>query len=429
MNLKLSLLFLLITANAVLAQPAEFSPVSRNDMITPAAPNRMKDIFPIGIWYDGRVEGINCPKPYVDVPFGIENARAYYEKTFKDIKAHNIDIIVIPNTPPQYRQILFETADKVGVKIVMELIESADINFGGRLCIRNPDMIQNEQELYKELSQIIGPISKHKSLFAYQLIDEPPVEFYHNWYLQSRILGELDPMHPSFSAICYEEDLPRTSSMGTQMLVFDHYPITEKSKPGDYDFNRWIALMDKLDYYSKKNNIPYWIVVQAFDKPSVFRHPTEPELRLMTYLSLAHNSKGVFFFLYNSMTEDELMTGTVDVELNPQPIWQDVSALAGELQKLSSILPDIKPAQLMAKSSQHVDVQSFVDSRGKKYLFISNLDVLNPVTAKVQFEGVSVKHARSLLTKKTFKINFAEDGSSFISVELSPGYCQLLQLK
>ena len=46
-------------------------------------PALTKKTFPIGIWYDGRVEGINCEKGFVNVPFGLDKARAYYEKTFK----------------------------------------------------------------------------------------------------------------------------------------------------------------------------------------------------------------------------------------------------------------------------------------------------------------------------------------------------------
>lgn len=134
--------------------------------------NTMKTIFPIGIWFDGRVEGINCPPGYINVPYGLESARKYYDRSFRDIKQLGIDIVVIPNTPPEYRETLLETADKTGVKIVLELVEFASDSFGNKFYLRNDKMIMDEKVIEKKVMEIITPLKKHQSLMCYQLIDE-----------------------------------------------------------------------------------------------------------------------------------------------------------------------------------------------------------------------------------------------------------------
>ena len=88
-------------------QMARCAPTLAKTTVSPSPSSpAMNEVFPIGVWYDGRVEGINCPAGYVDVPRDLGQARAYYEKTFADIKRHGIEIIAIPNTPPAYRETL-----------------------------------------------------------------------------------------------------------------------------------------------------------------------------------------------------------------------------------------------------------------------------------------------------------------------------------
>lgn len=386
--------------------------------------NNMKDVFPIGIWYDGRVEGINCPAGYVDVPAGLDNAREYYKKTFTDIKNHNIETIVIPNTPPEYRETLLTVADEVGVKIVLEIVEAACVDFGFDLCVRSDNMITDKQALFERMAEIVKPLKKHKSLFAYQIIDEPPAELFEKWNLHKQVLQELDPARPAFSALCFESDLPRTSALGTQMLVYDAYPLTKASIPGEYDFRNWIALMDKLNFHASNNDIPYWIVVQSFARPAGHRFPTEAELRLFTYLPIAHNCKGVFFFLYNSMTQSEKLQGVVDTELKSRPIWATVGRLSAELKKLGPILLDIQPTESFATAGDNIDVQCFKGSNDAGYIFVSNLDVTKPVTANVELYDVSIKHAVNVLDGNSLEI-----AESKISVEISPGDCKLLLIK
>ena len=391
-----------------------------------SAQNLMKNIFPVGIWYDGRVEGINCGEGFVDVPFGLKNARAYYEKTFKDIKAHGIDIVVIPNTPPQYRQTLLSVADEVGVKIVLEIVEFARVEFGGELSVHSPYMIQDKELLSKRLKDLIEPLRSHESLLCYQIIDEPPVKLADNFQKVAQVLAELDPAHPAFSCLCREKELSRTSRMGTQMIIFDRYPIAEKSKPGDYDFKSWIVLLEQLRGHSRDNDIPYWMVVQTFGYPGRVRMPTEAELRAMTYLSLSRNCKGIFFFLYNSMTQGERLQGLVDTELKSRPLWVSTAKLGEELKQLGPMILEIQPAAAFASSdAEKIDVQCFADGKGGKYIIVTNLNVLEAVNVQLKVKAKS-KELRNILTGEASAIE-QQGGSA--TVKLAAGNGAVLRLE
>ncbi len=390
------------------------------------APNIMKDIFPIGVWFDGRVEGINCPPGYHNVPSGLDNAKKYYEENFTDIKKHNIDIIVIPNTPPDYRETLLAAADKVGVKIVLEIVELANVDAGGKFSVRHPNMEQDEKILNEYYRKIITPLMKHPSLFCYQILDEPPANLFDNFHVANRILAHIDPARPSFSCLCQEQELHRTSKMGTQMIVFDRYPLWKGSKPGEYDFRVFIKLLDMLKENAKE--IPYWMVVQtcAMDREKGLRYPTPEELRLMVYLSLAHNAKGIFFFLHNSYTQEEKLLGLVDIDLKPQPLYAETAKIAQELKELSSFLLEIQPVDSIVKYEGNFDVQMFKGKDNKRYVIIANLDVLSSRTFTGVLdsdEGKKIKSLRNVLNKQIVPV---ENGR--FTCEMPPGAGYIMEL-
>jgi len=394
-------------------------------------PNRMKEVFPIGVWFDGRVEGINCPEGYHNVPAGQDKASAYYEENFTDIKAHGIDIVVIPNTPPEYRETLLSTADRVGVRIVLELVELATPEFGDRHSVRHPDMIQDEREMLAYCRALVAPLKAHPSLFCYQVLDEPPASLFDNFSLVSRALAEADPDHPSFSCLCFEQELPRTAALGTQMIVFDRYPLRKPSNPGDYDFRQFTPLLDNLDRHAGER--PYWMVLQAcaMDRDQGLRYPSPAEVRVMTWLSLAHNAKGVFYFLHNSYTQQEKLQGLVDLDLRPHPIYAEVADLNAVLRQLAPTLLAIQPAANRVTPAEGFDVGTFTDGQGKTFVFVVNLDVLESQVFSGRLSGVSATAAlqvRNVLTGEAVPVH-TQEGGWILTLRLRPGEGCLLALK
>ncbi|MBN1901987.1 gliding motility-associated C-terminal domain-containing protein [Candidatus Sumerlaeota bacterium] len=397
----------------------------KNQRFLKKAPNIMKDVFPIGVWFDGRVEGINCSKGFHNAPLDKNEAKKYYEENFTDIKNHNIDLIVIPNTPPDYREILLSAADKTGVKIVLEIVEFAYVDFGGKFSARNPQMEKDETLLYDYCKKIIEPLKSHPSLFCYQILDEPSAELFPNFHRINRILEDIDPARPSFSCLCREDELHRTSRMGTQMMVFDRYPLRHGMKPGEYDFRNFISLLENLK--KRAVDIPYWMVAQtcAMDREGGLRYPTPEELRLMVYLSLAHNAKGIFYFLHNSYTQEEKLLGLVDIHLKPHPLYKEAADIAAELKKLSPLLLTLKPVENIVSFEGNFDAQTFKNPEGESFIFISNLDVIKSAEFKGMIKGSSSKRHESLqnfLTGEKVMLDKENEGSMFrLGLKLGEG--------
>ncbi len=392
----------------------------------PSTQLSMKDTFPIGVWYDGRVEGINVPPGSINVPAGLNEAREYYERTFNDIRERGLEIVVVPNTPPDYRQTLLEAANKSAVRVILELAELAWPEFGGDLSLRSPDMVTDEKQLYEKLREVVRPLRAQWALFAYQLIDEPPADLLDRWRNVSRILSAIDEEHPAFSCLCRENELDKLTVMKPQMLVFDRYPLRKGTEPGEYDFREFITLLETLRLQAAANDIPYWMVVQACESTTGLRYPTDAELRLMTHLALAHNAKGIFYFLYNSRTQEEGLQGLVDTSRNPAPIFDEVSRLANDMKRLRSLLLTLHPVEnTTGGGSESLDVQMFEDPEGASYVFASNLDVLNAT----QFVGApkdAIVAAQDMLTGEDLPVDTS--GAPRFFLDLKAGGGRLVKL-
>ncbi|MFB3896085.1 MAG: hypothetical protein ACE14V_07270 [bacterium] len=389
----------------------------------------MKTIFPIGVWFDGRVEGINCSPGYINVPYGYDNARKYYEQSFRDIKSIGIDIVVIPNTPPDYREVLLASADITRVKIVLELVEFASDSFGNEFHLRNNQMTMDEKAIEKKVIEIITPLKKHKSLMAYQLIDEPTAETFPRWAMVNKLLAKYDPDHPAFSCLCNEDELPRTSQMGTKMLVFDRYPLRYPQTPADDNFRPFGNLMEKINTHA--GELPFWMVLQSFATPNGYRYPTKEELSIMVYQSLLHNAKGIFFFLYNSYTQQENLEGlvgrdyrqlqTYESRFIPTPTYYDVKQLAGELKRLSPLVLSLVPEKEPEIDSGYVEFRTFVHSKTKqKYLMLVNLSSVKSIEMNKVVTDKNLKSLQNVLTGEKIMVDKSGKGS-VIHLTLPPG--------
>src|SRR5215213_6465584 len=73
--------------------------------------------FPLGIWYEG---GVGDARDNV-LPADPAKAAAVYEANFKDIAAHGINVMTIPNSPPDHHKLVLDTAHKHNLKVILEL--------------------------------------------------------------------------------------------------------------------------------------------------------------------------------------------------------------------------------------------------------------------------------------------------------------------
>src|SRR3569833_2813943 len=88
------------------------------------AQTKPADDFALGIWYEG---GVGAARQYT-IPEDPKEAAPLYDRTFKDIAAHNIKIVVVPNSPPEHQKLVLDTAQKHGLKVIIETgLDGGDI--------------------------------------------------------------------------------------------------------------------------------------------------------------------------------------------------------------------------------------------------------------------------------------------------------------
>src|SRR4029079_5539464 len=112
------------------------------------------------IWYEG---GVGDARDNV-LPADPAKAAELYEKNFADIAAHGINVITIPNSPPAHHKIILDTAQKHGLKIILELNLDGG-PFGSMIRGSQP---MDDAIIQKTLEDVLGPIKDHPALLRVQ---------------------------------------------------------------------------------------------------------------------------------------------------------------------------------------------------------------------------------------------------------------------
>src|SRR4051812_41123953 len=119
--------------------------------------------FPLGVWYEG---GVGNARDNV-LPQDPAKAAEVYDKNFADIAAHGINVFAIPNSPPNHHKLVLDTAQKHGLKVILEL--GLDGGPFGHIIRGNQSM--DEKVIDETLGKVLGPIKDHPGLLRVQLLD------------------------------------------------------------------------------------------------------------------------------------------------------------------------------------------------------------------------------------------------------------------
>lgn len=371
-------------------------------------------VFPIGIWFDGRVHGINVPEGSTNVPAGETAARDYYREHFTNIKNRGISLIVIPNTPPDYRPWLLDEANKAGVKIVLEIVEFVDLMHDNSCAADDWDrMLTVVRDVYRQ-------IGRYRSLEYYQLIDEPVAQLSEKLQSLTRILGGVDPRRAAFSCLCGIGDKQELiKQWDPAMVVYDCYPLVDSSAIGA--FGGFCPSVDAAHRFA--DGRPLWMVVQTCAHGGGgLRIPTIEEIRAMTYLSLGHGAKGLFFFLYNSNTQTERLIG---LDQLPEH-YSEVSDLVVKLKKLGPQLIGLHRIGAVANVPEPLDVQEFRDRSGRGYVIIVNKNVKEAFNGAfaLQLPSSEWRRLEDCLTRERYQI-----GEEGLRLTLLPGEGKVLRCR
>jgi hypothetical protein len=328
-----------------------------------------KDFFPLGIWYEG---GVGDARDNV-LPADPAKAAEVYDANFKDIAAHGINVMTIPNSPPEHHKLVLDTAQKHGLKVILEL----GLDGGPFGAMIRGQKSMDQSTIDDVLQKTLAPIKDHPALPRVQLLDEPPNEAFARYGQIAEAVRKFDPAHEPFCCLTGGSDGGAfLKAAKSDVVAFDYYPISVKNKKGDIaPLEDFAKVARRFVEWAGENNARSWAVVQCHEITGQLRYPTAAELRCMTWTSLAQGNKGVFWFLYQSEHVGKpLMGGLVDRDFKPQPLWKEVARLARELKPLAPKIMAMKDAGAFKARSDKTLARKFTTPDGKEHLIIVNLD-------------------------------------------------------
>ncbi|HZZ42906.1 MAG TPA: beta-galactosidase [Tepidisphaeraceae bacterium] len=329
-------------------------------------------VFPLGLWYEG---GVGDARDNV-LPKDPKQAAPVYDRNFADIAAHNINVVVVPNSPPDHHKPLLDAAAAHHLLVIPELgLDGGPIGNmirGGNAV--DPAVVQ------QQFKDVLDPIKNHPAFWRVQLLDEPaggpPMK---NYATVAAALNAHDPKIKPFCCLAGPGPVHEfVQVVRPDVAAFDFYPIGNAKPANDLqgirDFeNASAASVGE----ARKVGADCWAVIQCHAITGILRYPSPTEVRAMTWVSLGTGAKGVFWFLYQTehFTQNQVMDGLVDRDFNARPDWDEVGRLAKELKLLTPTLINLKPAAdekptVIRRKSMY----PMVDIKGHKYLLAVNVD-------------------------------------------------------
>ncbi len=397
--------------------------------------HNMNKTFPVGVLIAPKAG--NTISPRTPCPIEVEKAEQYFDKLFYDVAQHHLNIVVEFCSPSEHYEIILKAAEKYKIKVILTIdcILKMIRNFSG-----------DRKEIEVELKQIVEKFKSYSSMLGYFLIDEPNEEIIPNLAVVDSLLKRLDPDRLRFSCLDNMDTMERILlKYHPEDLMIDVYPLTHNTPIGDfsrgqgerqdYSFTQYI---DKAQSYMP--NRPMWIILQAFghalgpDKGrfQLWRDPIPLEIRVMTYLAIAHGVKGIIYFLYETLdsTPHEYIKGLRDENNKETPNFIEIGKIADELKILSPVLTISRRVEnIVNRSYEFLDIQTFEDEQKNKILIVVNKNIAQTVNAKLKIPKhriEQVKYITDLYSGNKEPFNNCH-GELELAMSLLPGDSKFLR--
>jgi len=198
-----------------------------------------------------------------------------------------------------------------------------------KLLIYPADRAEKGSISNERVKKFIETNKKSKSILAWFVADEPEL----NGGSPSKIIEinsfikELDPSR-STAVVIHRTDRFKEYKNASDILMTDRYPIPNNPVSHIAETTQWAVIQ-------KGDSGPVWAVLQAFgyQNPQLkgwgLREPTYDEMRAMTFLSIIHGAKGIFYFTF---------TGSQYHILQSPDHWNDLKSIVAELNKIYPLL-------------------------------------------------------------------------------------------
>jgi hypothetical protein len=174
-----------------------------------------------------------------------------------------------------------------------------------------------------------------------------------------------------------------TDIVGTNPFPIAHLPISHVKQKADE---------------TNAAGKPLWLVPQIFDwrdvpgdfRSATGRPPTRDEMRAMTYLAVNHGAKGLIYYSYFNILDDDVQYGT-DVASR----WTEIKEIASEIHTLRPVLLSVDQTDINAIICNNGNIDFKLMRNGRTYYLLA----VN--TKEDDISGVS------------FQINLANKPSQF----------------
>ncbi|MHB9071534.1 MAG: hypothetical protein ACYC54_14345 [Sedimentisphaerales bacterium] len=146
-------------------------------------------------------------------------------------------------------------------------------------------------------------------------------------------IGDFEEPPVPYNYELFLEDVVET---GIDVLCVDAYPYIAYDSVENYINNRYFYSLEKIRQRGLLSNIPYWAFIQTFSMPDTYYLPSESDLRMQIFTSLAYGFTGLHYFVYHHPDWTAILNGSGTTG-TLYPLVADVSAEIlniGEVTKL-----------------------------------------------------------------------------------------------
>ena len=199
------------------------------------------------------------------------------------------------------------------------------------------------------LERVVSRCRDHPGLLAWYILDEPRAEgpaLRDHWIWAKKRIEALDPHHPVTAAL----NNPRAVCFyapWSAITQIDRYPLLlgEQSSRDDTGIKRHGAMTGgavcQAAWAAGARTV--WFVPQAYGDFRKRRLPTPAELRLQTYITLAHGATGIFLYSYQSRPLWHVAGGERNIA---DIVLARPAEMGREVRQLGRVIPVIAPVLL-----------------------------------------------------------------------------------
>jgi len=154
----------------------------------------------------------------------------------------------------------------------------------------------------------------------------------------ARYLGDgiLDDTPVPYTYDDYLDDFVRI--IKPDVLMADVYPFWEPKKvdPTWYLREKYFWMLAAIRKAGLKHDLPYWVFVQSYEDKGRCRLPSESDVRMQVYSSLAFGFTGIAYFVYDWGQDGE--RSLLDEKFLRTRLYHDVAKLNREVSSLGKAL-------------------------------------------------------------------------------------------